>query len=387
MNIQSLVLQASQGDAEAQFRLALAYANGNGVDIDLAQFSHWAHESALQGHPKAMYMLAEAYFKGELIEKDEEKSHQWLTRATEAGAPEAQLAMCQYLAGRSGGDPGILSESRDLLLKAAAQPFPPAQRLLGYCLLKGDIGLPKDPVAAMGWFTKAAKAGDADSQFELGLGYHTGNGHPKSQVMAAWCWHQASLQGHVGATSNLGNIYKDGDGVIKNPERAVALWERAADTGDGIAMLNLAGCYLEGMGKPKDEDEAVRMLDKSFQAGRVEALGMLARVCNQSANGKRRAEAGHWACMAAARGLLQPCEFMAIDGGNRSERHEKVAAASWAFAAATLYRERGSPMHADMLEGMVITNFIRIVLDPVETIRAKEMARQIVDRVRTYRLQ
>ena len=56
----------------------------------------------------------------------------------------------------------------NLFAKAAEQGLPCAQCNLGECYMKG-IGVKKDLVKAIEWYTKAAEQGDARAQNNLAL--------------------------------------------------------------------------------------------------------------------------------------------------------------------------------------------------------------------------
>ena len=49
-DIEKLIQQASQGDAESQCNLGVMYANGEGVPQDFVQAHTWFNLAAAQGH-------------------------------------------------------------------------------------------------------------------------------------------------------------------------------------------------------------------------------------------------------------------------------------------------------------------------------------------------
>lgn len=84
---------------------------------------------------------------------------------------------------------------------------------LGTAYLKG---LKRNYSAAIKWFTLAAKAGDADAQFDLGLMHDNGHGVPKSAAEAVKWYRKAVKQGNKHAFHNLGLSHYYGTGVAKN---------------------------------------------------------------------------------------------------------------------------------------------------------------------------
>lgn len=74
-----------------------------------------------------------------------------------------------------------------------------------------------------------AAAGDAESQFQLGVLYAEGVVVPRSFVESAQWFHQAAAQGVVAAQYNLGLLYEAGVGVQKNPAEAVRWFRLVAE--------------------------------------------------------------------------------------------------------------------------------------------------------------
>ena len=95
---------------------------------------------------------------------------------------------------------------------------------------------------AFEYYLKAAKQGDAEAQFYLGLCYH------------------------------------NGDGVEKDLSEAVKWYRKAADQGDALAQYNLGICYDNGYGVEKDLSEAVIWFRKAAVQGVAKAQDMLRKL-------------------------------------------------------------------------------------------------------------
>jgi|TARA_B110000967_G_scaffold6241_1_gene6254 TPR repeat protein len=67
----------------------------------------------------------------------------------------------------------------------------------------------------------AAKQGDADAQFNLGIMYDIGEGVPENNAEAVKWYRKAADQGHAKAQFNLGLMYNNGEGVPENDAEAV----------------------------------------------------------------------------------------------------------------------------------------------------------------------
>lgn len=75
--LEQLMREAEQGDAEAQYTLAICYLNGYGVEKDLEKHIYWLRLSAEQGWSHAIYRMCLNYARGIGVEKDVEKAKYW----------------------------------------------------------------------------------------------------------------------------------------------------------------------------------------------------------------------------------------------------------------------------------------------------------------------
>jgi len=75
----------------------------------------------------------------------------------------------------------------------------------------------------------AAKRGDAEAQFNVGVSYANGEGVSKNLFQAVYWFRKAAEQGHANAQYNLGVCYYDGEGVSKNLFQAVYWFRIAAE--------------------------------------------------------------------------------------------------------------------------------------------------------------
>jgi len=114
---------------------------------------------------------------------------------------------------------------------------------------------------------KKAEAGDAVSQFNLGVLYHNGQGVSRDDKKAAEWLHKAADQGDSDAALNLYVLYANGQGVPKDPEQAAAWCQRAANQGNVNAELILSTLYKKGLGVPHDEKMATGWFIRAAQGG------------------------------------------------------------------------------------------------------------------------
>ncbi|QLQ33439.1 MAG: sel1 repeat family protein [Candidatus Thiothrix singaporensis] len=148
-------------------------------------------------------------------------------------------------------------------------------------------GVAKDLAIAADWYQKAAKQGNAYSQYSLGRLYLDGEGVEKNASTAAEWFRKAAKQGHASAQFKLGYLYEqemassktmqrrasgtarqqdkavpipkqsgvlydEGNGFLKDDTAAVGWFRKAAEQGLAVAQYNLATKYAAGMGVKQD---------------------------------------------------------------------------------------------------------------------------------------
>jgi len=86
----------------------------------------------------------------------------------------------------------------------------------------------------------------------------SGDGVAKDAEQAASWYRRAAEAGHADAQVNLGVCYFKGDGVSKDAEQAVSWFRRAAEAGLQECSVQLGLCaMLSGDGVAKDAEQAV----------------------------------------------------------------------------------------------------------------------------------
>ncbi len=104
---------------------------------------------------------------------------------------------------------------------------------MGRCTLNTQ---PQDLPQALAACQKAAKAGDAQAQYELGQFYYDGKATPRDLNQALNYFEQASLQGHADAQYHLGLMFFHGEGVAANNVQAYIVLKMAAVNGQEDAL-------------------------------------------------------------------------------------------------------------------------------------------------------
>lgn len=216
--VSRLKAAAEKGDTEAMNYLGYLYLSGQeGVPTDSAEGLLWLIRAAQKGDVKAASNLGWLYLEGDMLEKDEEEGAKWITTAADAGLPVAQSILGDlYLEGRGVerdsaaadslymkafenglGDAGYKlyslrspgydalspeeqveeglyyylrgapSEGVKLFYMAADKEDARALALLGDAYTRA-VGVPYDYDLSLGYYLKAAVAGNPSAQFVIG---------------------------------------------------------------------------------------------------------------------------------------------------------------------------------------------------------------------------
>ena len=132
----------------------------------------------------------------------------------------------------------------------------------------GVASFSPDQLRAEAAIRKAAKAGNAEAQFRLGVMYGNGDGVPLDHDEARYWFEKAIAQGHESALITLAWMYANGTGVEIDEGRARALYLEAARRGSAKAQYVVATMYrFAQYGLDKDMAEAVKWYLKAADQG------------------------------------------------------------------------------------------------------------------------
>jgi hypothetical protein len=125
------LVDATRGNAKAQYNLAVMYDKGQSVPQDFKEAAKWYRLAADQGYVPAQYNLGVMYEKGESVPRDYKEAAKWFRLAAEQGTESLQFK-------------------------------------LGQMFTKGQ-GVPQDDSEAAKWFRVAAELGSEGAQIKLCL--------------------------------------------------------------------------------------------------------------------------------------------------------------------------------------------------------------------------
>ncbi len=188
---------AEEGDAGAWYELGLGYDLGLGIEVDKDEAIKWYTLAAADGNADAQARLGAILTAPGRSEAEFKKGVTLLDFATDQGSDVGdyhrgvlQLYGARWLKANPTSARLIALSLRD---RGSFYGF----RLLGRMYDHGGGEVTRDPKQASEWFLKAALAGDAESQAEMGLRYERADGVVRDLVEAhAW----ASLAAPVRST-------------------------------------------------------------------------------------------------------------------------------------------------------------------------------------------
>ena len=185
-----------------------------------------------------------------------------------------------------------------LVRRAAEAGLPEAQAMLGQMLLDGN-GVAADPVAALGWFTKAAAQQHLMALNMVGRCYDLGWGTRIDKARAAECYRVSAERGLDWAMYNYATLLTLGEGVAEDKAAALDWLERAARLGNAKA-INFVGSFAEdGWVFPRDMAKAARCYARAAAGGDFRGCFNHARMLAETG---RMDEALHWIGRAGALG-------------------------------------------------------------------------------------
>lgn len=212
--------------------MAAAFTAANAGDYEAA-LSIW-EPLARNGVARAQNNIGACFAEGLGVPIDRKLALQWLQLAAEAGDPVGERNYAAFhLQGLTGvdADYGIAAE---YYRRAALQGDAPAQDMLSWMLLEGEI-IAANPEEARRWAESAAEAGISSSMTRLGMLHHNALGVERSAEKAVYWWRKGAERGDADAQAMLGAALHMGAGTARDGVAALAWLIRAANGGSALA--------------------------------------------------------------------------------------------------------------------------------------------------------
>ncbi len=151
----------------------------------------------------------------------------------------------------------------------------------------GGLEVAQDYTESNRWFERAARQGHAEAQYMLGSAYYAGRGVAQDMAKAEAWLRPAAEAGHDRAQYLLGSIYLNGWGVEKEPAWGVRWFGKAAAQGNTEAQFSLGVALAAGIGLDRDDAEAWTWLTLAKRAGHSGAEPVERKVAERLHAGAR----------------------------------------------------------------------------------------------------
>ena len=276
---------AVSGQDGAGLALGQLYLDGDGVPKDAALAVPRIRWDAVRGVVPAQVKLADLYAKGDRVPRNEARAIYWYHAAAAKGSERAKAALARYekkvgpVAAAATAAMIAYRQQRyrdaiTLVRAPADKGNPVAQTLLGQLMLARDSSFEKhgihyDLAKARSLFEAAAKQGNADAVYNLGLLYWNGTGVKKDPAKGLALFIKAANLGSAQAASHLGDIYREGKGVTRNADTALNWYRKGAEAGDDVSAYFAGAALKSGKGATKDLAKAARMVQNFGVARRL----------------------------------------------------------------------------------------------------------------------
>lgn len=236
---------ARQGDTPAQLALGKLLLSNSKEDVR-KKGREYITQAAENGDVIAKHSLALFYLNGkDGFEKNLNRAIDNLMPGVEAGYVWSQLRLAK-LYDEGHGVPKDATAC-DALIKEAALALDPGEAERRVAMFYRDDGEgEKDGNRHVYWLEKAMALNNLDAINERGLAYENGLGSKADQVKANALYLKAANAGLAVAQTNLGNDLYRGDGAEKDIPAAMRWFEKAAAQHDGRAQNYLGEIYQSG---------------------------------------------------------------------------------------------------------------------------------------------
>ncbi len=141
-----------------------------------------------------------------------------------------------------------------LAIELGEKNEPMALAYIGSRHLDGD-GVEKDRQKAEALFEEASRLGDAKTDFLIGKTFARCKCDGNKEAAFAW-YSRSAKRGYLEAQYDLGGMHELGFGTPKDPKRAFLAFKRAAELGHPGAMAKVSHYYKNGIGVKKDLSES-----------------------------------------------------------------------------------------------------------------------------------
>jgi len=165
---------------------------------------------------------------------------------------------------------GIMPNEESLHYEAARLGDAQSQWYLGLNYFSGT-DIVQDSARAVYWLTKAAEQGHVEAQSNLGWVYLMDE-NVQDYVQAIYWTRKAAESGELGAQATLGHMYALGRGTEINHDAALYWFRLAAEANFRYAEFNMGTMYEGGLGVDINLEQALYWFTRSAVQGHPEGI-------------------------------------------------------------------------------------------------------------------
>lgn len=268
---------ANQGVVEAQEYLGTFYIANELGQTNLRLAKKWLSMAAEQGNTPAQNLLKVIQMAGEQITMRLTELKEALYTLKENGTEEQvqDLSWLQEMIDKKDLDVDL---APDWLIQAARSGDVDSQYKMGLSEFYGVFKRTTHKQARL-WLTKAAEQGHVAAQYLLGYGYLMHLDLPHADYEQAKYWlEKAAAKDNADALYILGTMYLEGLGVNKDLDKAREYFSQAAKREHVFALMDLGKIYYNGLGTEVDYTKAKNLFLKASKLNHTEADFYLCKI-------------------------------------------------------------------------------------------------------------
>ena len=141
---------------------------------------------------------------------------------------------------------------------------------LAWCYSHGH-GVVRNKIMALKLYRSAARLGEPNAMFNIGLFSERGEGCEKNMRNAFSWFRKSARAGCIDAMYKVAYSYDVGRGICRNRELAFSWYKKAARKGHADAMFKVAYAYDVGRGSRRNRALAISWYKRAAQKGNLDA--------------------------------------------------------------------------------------------------------------------
>lgn len=226
--------------------------------------------AARMGHVEAQIALAECHALGWGVAKNQKYAETWYKKAASSGSVDALFFTASFYNNHPELNVSPVEYAMQSISLGDNRAMPVLSDYYRHC-----DGASSDECKKKSyyWLIRAARSGDPESKYNLGLMYKDGYATNINPARALRWVSASAADGYIPAISLLGAMYCDGYNDSLDVEKGMSLLRCAVDEGnDADALFTLGNIFTQGKIVEKNNDKAMFLLHEAAIQGHKGAL-------------------------------------------------------------------------------------------------------------------